>query len=167
VPIEEIDFDASFVDRRVNLRSRRRALSMLFLSSDVGMEDAPTRIRTGSRLHVARLLEPFGEEGIGGDTDLSVTDGRPEALATGPQRLVVSFTQEAAPIELELDADGPATFRSFRRVKRPSKSGLSDRATHGSDVRGPDVERRAEGTARPGAGQGGIGSLGHCRDTAP
>ena len=70
---------------RVNVRSRDRALLMLFLFSDVGELDAPTRIRAGSHLDVARMLEPHGEEGLGGDMmDLGVSDGRPEVLATGP-----------------------------------------------------------------------------------
>jgi hypothetical protein len=37
---------------------------MLFLFSDVGQDDAPTRIRVGSHLDVPRLLEPAGEAGL-------------------------------------------------------------------------------------------------------
>ena len=37
---------------------------MLFLFSDVGEKDAPTRIRVGSHLRVPRLLAPAGEEGM-------------------------------------------------------------------------------------------------------
>ena len=48
---------------RVNVTSRGRALLMLFLFSDVGESDAPTRIRPGSHLDMARLLEPAGEAG--------------------------------------------------------------------------------------------------------
>jgi hypothetical protein len=48
---------------RVNLRSRGRALLMLFLFSEVGPDDAPTRIRVGSHLDVPRLLEPAGDVG--------------------------------------------------------------------------------------------------------
>ena len=36
---------------------------MLFLFSDVGPDDAPTRIRVGSHLEMARILAPAGEEG--------------------------------------------------------------------------------------------------------
>jgi hypothetical protein len=64
VPIEEMDFETTFVDWRVNLRSRGRALLMLFLFSDVGTQDAPTRIQVGLHLDVARMFEPFGEMGI-------------------------------------------------------------------------------------------------------
>lgn len=49
---------------RLNLRSKGRALLMLFLFSDVGDDDAPTRIRVGSHLDVPRLLEPAGDEGL-------------------------------------------------------------------------------------------------------
>lgn len=49
---------------RSNVYSRHRALLMLFLFSDVGENDAPTRIRIGSHLEVARLLAPHGEAGL-------------------------------------------------------------------------------------------------------
>jgi hypothetical protein len=48
----------------VNLRSRERALLMLFLLSDVGPDDAPTRIKVGSHLDVPPFLAPAGEEGM-------------------------------------------------------------------------------------------------------
>jgi hypothetical protein len=71
---------------RINVFSRGRALLMLFLFSDVGEDDAPTRIRVGSHLDVPKLLEPFGEEGIsffelGGMLD--ATAHRQVVLATG------------------------------------------------------------------------------------
>jgi hypothetical protein len=37
---------------------------MLFLFSDVGQDDAPTRIRIGSHLDMARFLEPAGQAGM-------------------------------------------------------------------------------------------------------
>jgi hypothetical protein len=49
---------------RLNVTSRGRALLMLFLFSDVGIDDAPTRIRVGSHLDVPRLLEPAGDAGL-------------------------------------------------------------------------------------------------------
>lgn len=59
--------EASFVgpqgDMRVDLGSRGRALLMLFLFSEVGEDDAPTRIRVGSHLDVPPLLEAYGLEG--------------------------------------------------------------------------------------------------------
>ncbi len=58
-PNEQQDFSAW----RVNITSRGRALLMLFLFSDVGEEDAPTRIRVGSHMDMARYLAPAGEAG--------------------------------------------------------------------------------------------------------
>ncbi|MEU0786947.1 phytanoyl-CoA dioxygenase [Streptomyces sp. NPDC006173] len=70
-----------------NLRSRGRALLMLFLFSEVGGEDAPTRIRVGSHLDVPKVLEPCGEEGANGlaiAPDLVAASAhRPLALAAG------------------------------------------------------------------------------------
>ncbi|MFF5991330.1 phytanoyl-CoA dioxygenase family protein [Prauserella flavalba] len=48
---------------RLNLRSRNRALLLLFLFSEVGPDDAPTRIRVGSHLDVPPLLADAGDEG--------------------------------------------------------------------------------------------------------
>jgi hypothetical protein len=77
-----------FLDWRANVYSRGRALLMLFLFSDVEEDDAPTRIRPGSHLEVARYLAPAGEAGR--SLRDMLTDrpdwfgtGR-EALATGP-----------------------------------------------------------------------------------
>jgi hypothetical protein len=75
---------ADFSGWRVNLTSRGRALLMLFLFSDVGDDDAPTRIRVGSHLDIARHLAPAGEAGLGEEIDVSVSAGRPEISATGP-----------------------------------------------------------------------------------
>lgn len=52
-----------FMEWRANVKSSGRALLMLFLFSDVGPDDAPTRIRKGSHVHIARQLLPFGEAG--------------------------------------------------------------------------------------------------------
>lgn len=80
--------DPYFMNWRANARSKGRLLLMLFLFSDVGENDAPTRIRVGSHTSVARLLSPAGEDGLtpgemaaddfGGSTDCK------EVLATGP-----------------------------------------------------------------------------------
>jgi hypothetical protein len=48
----------------VNLHSRGRALLMLFLFSDVGVNDAPTRILVGSHLDVPAVLLPEGDKGM-------------------------------------------------------------------------------------------------------
>jgi hypothetical protein len=78
---------SDYFDWRVNITSKGRALLMLFLFSDVGEKDAPTRIRVGSHLDVARLLAPAGENGRS-LRDLAVhgfveTKARREVLATG------------------------------------------------------------------------------------
>jgi len=77
-----------FLDIRANIVSKGRALLMLFLFSDVDEEDAPTRIRVGSHLDVARYLAPAGDAGR---SLRNMLDDRPdwfdtghEALAAGP-----------------------------------------------------------------------------------
>lgn len=51
-----------------NLWSRGRGLLALFLFSDVGADDAPTRLIAGSHLFVPPILAPAGESGLpGGD----------------------------------------------------------------------------------------------------
>lgn len=78
-PNEQHDFSAW----RVNVTSRGRALLMLFLFSDVGEDDAPTRIRVGSHMDMARFLEPAGESGMSHMNLNEVGADRPLALATG------------------------------------------------------------------------------------
>ena len=53
-----------FMEWRANVSSEGRALLMLFLFSDVGPDDAPTRIRAGSHRDIARQLAPAGETGL-------------------------------------------------------------------------------------------------------
>jgi hypothetical protein len=48
----------------VNVCSRGRGLLALFLFSDVGPDDAPTRLVLGSHLWVPRVLAPAGEAGM-------------------------------------------------------------------------------------------------------
>jgi hypothetical protein len=48
---------------RLSLRSHHRALLMLFLFSEVGPDDAPTRIRVGSHLLAPAVLAPYGDDG--------------------------------------------------------------------------------------------------------
>lgn len=67
----------------VNYRSRARGLLLLCLLSDVGVDDAPTRVLPGSHLKMPRLLQPYGDEGAPGlNTPLPDTSG-PFELATG------------------------------------------------------------------------------------
>ncbi|HEY0686296.1 MAG TPA: phytanoyl-CoA dioxygenase family protein [Steroidobacter sp.] len=55
--------NSDFMEWRANVKSTGRALLMLFLFSDVGPDDAPTRIRKRSHLTIARELLPYGEAG--------------------------------------------------------------------------------------------------------
>jgi hypothetical protein len=72
---------------RLNLRTRGRALLMLFLFSEVGEQDAPTRVRVGSHLDVPPVLEPFGDAGAEffelATRAVPASEHRPVALATG------------------------------------------------------------------------------------
>jgi hypothetical protein len=86
-PGPAVDSSGSYFEWRVNLRSKGRALLMLFLFSDVGDNDAPTRIRLGSHLRIPQLLAPAGEDGLS-MMDLSLaatraTEGMPDVAATG------------------------------------------------------------------------------------
>ncbi|GAA1366893.1 phytanoyl-CoA dioxygenase family protein [Streptomyces beijiangensis] len=75
----------------INLRSRGRALLMLFLFSDIDADHGPTRIKVGSHLDVPAFLEPAGERGVEFFTLCRSMDAageldspeRPVALATG------------------------------------------------------------------------------------
>ncbi|WP_285706391.1 phytanoyl-CoA dioxygenase [Microtetraspora sp. NBRC 16547] len=66
---------------------RSHTFLLLLLFSEVGPDDAPTRIRVGSHRDVARVLEPYGEGGLpffdSGPILDAATAHRPEALATG------------------------------------------------------------------------------------
>lgn len=78
---------ADFMEWRANVKSSKRALLMLFLFSDVGPDDAPTRIRKGSHAVIARELLPYGEAGatlrqLSADGYVS-TENCEVALATG------------------------------------------------------------------------------------
>lgn len=49
---------------RINYLSRWRSMLMLFLFSDCGPTEAPTRVRIGSHLPMARQLVKYGEAGV-------------------------------------------------------------------------------------------------------
>ena len=76
-----------FMDWRVNVTSKGRALLMLFLFSDVGSDDAPTRLMAGSHRAIARALADAGEQGMTLRQLTPVIDQmhpQATALATGP-----------------------------------------------------------------------------------
>lgn len=77
----------NYLEWRVNVHSKGRALLMLFLFSDIGEDDAPTRIRVGSHKTVARVLAPAGQAGMSmveiSQAAASATEIAEEVLATG------------------------------------------------------------------------------------
>ena len=80
--------EPDFLQWRANVLSKGRSLLMLFLFSDVGEEDAPTRLRVGSHLDIARRLAPHGDGGLTlrelASTGFAESAHRREATATGP-----------------------------------------------------------------------------------
>nr|WP_295863970.1 phytanoyl-CoA dioxygenase family protein [uncultured Chitinophaga sp.] len=87
------DHPSNYLEWRVNWRSKNRALLMLFLYSDIGEKDAPTRILAGSHRDVARLLKPAGEAGM---TILELAAAFPSL----PSRPVVNATGKAGTVYL-------------------------------------------------------------------
>ena len=83
-----------FMSWRANIHSKGRALLMLFLFSDVGEDDAPTRIRVGSHADIARQLAPAGEQG------LTLRELAADGFATSASRKVVTATGEAGTVYL-------------------------------------------------------------------
>ncbi|GGV26045.1 phytanoyl-CoA dioxygenase [Actinomadura cremea] len=81
------DDPSDYMAYRVNVASKGRALLMLFLFSDVGEDDAPTRIRAGSHLDVPPILAPAGDAGLAfmdlAGRAVPATEHRRVALATG------------------------------------------------------------------------------------
>lgn len=51
-----------------DLRSKGRGLLLLILFTDVGLDDTPTRLITGSHRYVPPILSTVGDEGLGGGT---------------------------------------------------------------------------------------------------
>lgn len=76
----------NYLEWRININSKGRALLMLFLFSDVSEQDGPTVIRVGSHFDVAKILEPEGEKGLSFMTlaqKLIASPKREEAIAIG------------------------------------------------------------------------------------
>jgi hypothetical protein len=83
----------NFLEWRVNVKSKGRALLMLVLYSDVCENDAPTVIYEGSHIDVARLLSSEGDEGL----SFMELAGRLNEL---PKRKEVFATGEAGTVYL-------------------------------------------------------------------
>lgn len=76
----------NFLEWRINVKSKGRALLLLVLYSDVDENDAPTIIYKGSHMDVARILSSAGEEGLSFMELAEKLDGIPkreEIFATG------------------------------------------------------------------------------------
>lgn len=82
------DGEPDFLQWRANIHSRGRALLLLMLFSDVDDDDAPTRLRLGSHLDIARRLAPHGDDGLTlgalASTGFVESAHRRELRATGP-----------------------------------------------------------------------------------
>lgn len=95
-----VDANRMLPDGTWGVSGRPRTLLMLVLLSEVGPDDAPTRIRVGSHLDVAKVLgeevlDPF----VAGPLVDEASAGRPLAYATGLPGdvfLVHPFTVHAA-----------------------------------------------------------------------
>ncbi len=83
-----------FMSWRANIHSKGRALLMLFLFSDVGEHDAPTRIRVGSHADIARQLAPAGEAG------LTLRELAADGFASSAHRPIVTATGDAGTVYL-------------------------------------------------------------------
>jgi hypothetical protein len=85
---------ADFMSWRANIHSKGRALLMLFLFSDVGDHDAPTRIRVGSHADIARQLAPAGDAGQ------TLRELAADGFAASAHRPIVSATGDAGTVYL-------------------------------------------------------------------
>ncbi len=83
-----------FMMWRTNIVSRGRALLLLFLFSDIGPDDAPTRLRAGSHADIARQLAPAGEAG------LTLGELAADGFAGSASRPVLEATGEAGTVYL-------------------------------------------------------------------
>lgn len=80
------DDPTNFLEWRVNIKSKGRALLMLVLYSDVSENDAPTVIYKGSHMDVARLLAQEDDSGLSFMELANKLNGLPEreeVYATG------------------------------------------------------------------------------------
>jgi hypothetical protein len=114
-----------------NVRSRDRGLLALFLFSDVGPADAPTRLIVGSHLFVPPVLAPAGEDGMPG---VGAVPARRRGHGPGRRRVPVppvhrAHRNLAAPGQGAAD-DGPARGRRAGRLLprrlRPVSGGPGD-----------------------------------------
>jgi hypothetical protein len=124
----------------VNVRSRDRGLLALFLLTDVGRHDAPTRLLCGSHLVVPQFLAPYGEAG----TDADAEFWRPSTLCLP----VVHATGKAGDVFLchpfiVHTATWPHLGAGPRMIAQPAVN-----TPHGFAVDGSDPSPVAQAIAR-------------------
>lgn len=127
-PGEDIN---NYLEWRINFYSRGRGLLMLFLFSDVSDKDAPTIIRQGSHLDVAKILKPEGESGLSFMKLAKRLDDLPkrqEVLATGEAGTVylchpfmVHAAQHHRGVTPKFMAQPPLFTKHDFNIKKPEK----------------------------------------------
>jgi len=121
----------NYLEWRINVYSKGRALLMLFLFSDVSENDAPTIIRAGSHLDVTKLLAPEGERGLSFMALAKKLDSLPkrkEILATGQagtvylcHPFIVHAAQAHRGTTPRFMAQPPLLTRNDFNTRRPEK----------------------------------------------
>lgn len=121
----------NYFEWRINIHSKGRALLMLFLFSDVSEQDAPTIIRVGSHLDVAKTLESEGEKGFSFTELAQKLDSLPKrdkALATGKagtvylcHPFIVHAAQDHQGSTPKFMAQPPLLTKNDFTISRPEK----------------------------------------------
>lgn len=121
----------NYLHWRININSKGRALLMLFLFSDVSESDAPTIIRVGSHMDVAKILAPEGETGLSFMELAGKLDSLPKhehALATGKagtvylcHPFIVHAAQDHRGATPKFMAQPPLLPMNEFKIHRPSK----------------------------------------------
>jgi hypothetical protein len=140
----------------VNIHSRARGLLALFLFTDVGSQDAPTRLMRGSHLAVPEFLVPYGEQG----TDADAEFWRPSALCLP----VAHATGSAGDVFLchpfiVHTATWPHRGTGPRMIAQPAVHAADGFAVDGSDP-WPVARAIVAGLAMAGLGSGRLGRPG-------
>ena len=134
----------------VNIRSRARGLLALFLLTDVGRDDAPTRLVCGSHLAVPEFLAPYGEAGTDSDAEF----WRPSTLC----RTVAHATGQAGDVFLchpfiVHTATWPHRGTGPRMMAQPAVNAPDGFTLDGSDP-SPVAQAIAQGLGRAQAPSG-------------
>jgi hypothetical protein len=130
-------------DYWLNLRSRGRALLMLFLFSDIGPDDAPTRIKVGSHLDVPPFLAAAGDRGLSNLAVCMAMDAAGKLDA--PERTTVLATGHPGDVYLchpfLIHAAQPHRGREPRFMAQPPLDPVAPLELHRHDGAYSPVER--------------------------